>query len=458
MTLLSNALAFYRSYARADRTLSPSPFEGQRHKNRQKGSQFFKLNPELLRQWSRPLKSSCTSGDFRVICGLSEARKGPIHLALSLSFARAQPSRDPMTGDSKTGDQKNSYTYRDAGVDIDAGNALVKMIAPMAASTARPGADGSLGGFGGVFDLKQTGFKDPLMIAANDGVGTKLKVAISAGKHDTVGIDLVAMSVNDLIVQGGEPLFFLDYFATGKLAIEEAAAVVSGIAEGCRQAGCALVGGETAEMPGMYADGDYDLAGFAVGAVEREDLLPRKDIQEGDVLLGLASSGIHSNGYSLVRRLVDDNNLSYSDASPINKGETLGETLLTPTRIYVKSLLKAIHGSGAVKAMAHITGGGFDENIPRVLPDTLAAHIDGTSWALPAVFQWLRKLGGIELSEMSRTFNCGVGMVVVVEADKAVQVTEILQSEGETVYQLGTLKARGEGPAVCMLGELGSGA
>lgn len=363
-----------------------------------------------------------------------------------------------MTGDSKTGDQKNSYTYRDAGVDIDAGNALVKMIAPMAASTARPGADGRLGGFGGVFDLKQAGFKDPLMIAANDGVGTKLKVAISAGKHDTVGIDLVAMSVNDLIVQGGEPLFFLDYFATGKLAIEEAAAVIAGIAEGCRQAGCALVGGETAEMPGMYADGDYDLAGFAVGAVEREELLPRKDIQEGDVLLGLASSGIHSNGYSLVRRLVEDNNLSYSDASPIHEGETLGETLLTPTRIYVKPLLKAIRDSGAIKAMAHITGGGFDENIPRVLPDTLAAHIDGTSWALPAVFQWLRKLGGIDLSEMSRTFNCGVGMVVVVDADKATQVTEILQNEGETVYQLGTLKARGEGPAVCMQGELGSGA
>ncbi len=354
-------------------------------------------------------------------------------------------------------DRPNRYTYKDAGVDIDAGNALVKAIGPLARSTARSGADGSLGGFGGLFDLKEAGFSDPVLVAANDGVGTKLRIAIESGIHGTVGIDLVAMCVNDLIVQGAEPLFFLDYFATGKLAVGIAEDVVAGIADGCRQAGCALIGGETAEMPGMYAEGDYDLAGFAVGAAERGTLLPRADIGAGDVLLGLASSGVHSNGYSLVRRLVSDHELSYGADCPFAPGTSLGAALLTPTRIYVKPLLAAIRETGAVKAMAHITGGGFTENIPRVLPDTLMAEIDGAAWPLPPVFRWLMKLGGIERDEMGRTFNCGIGMVLAVEAERAKDVTALLEREGETVFTLGTLKERAaDAPHVVINGELGS--
>ncbi len=339
---------------------------------------------------------------------------------------------------------KNGLTYSDAGVDIDAGNLLVEKIKPHVRSTRRPGADGEIGGFGGLFDLKAAGFKDPVLVAANDGVGTKLKIAIDANKHDTVGIDLVAMCVNDLVVQGAEPLFFLDYFATGKLDPDQGASIVGGIAAGCREAGCALIGGETAEMPGMYAGGDYDLAGFAVGAAERGQLLPAGDIAEGDVILGLASSGVHSNGYSLVRKIVSLSGLAWDAPAPFGEG-TLADVLMTPTRIYVKPLLKAIRETGALKALAHITGGGFPENIPRVLPKHLAAEIDLGAIKAPAVFSWLAKTGGVAANEMLRTFNCGVGMIVVVAAEDAEKVTSVLTAEGETVFALGRMVARDEG-------------
>ncbi|MGQ5717985.1 phosphoribosylformylglycinamidine cyclo-ligase [Pseudochrobactrum asaccharolyticum] len=348
-------------------------------------------------------------------------------------------SKTPSTS---AADAKNGLTYADAGVDIDAGNSMVDKIKPLVRSTRRPGADGEIGGFGGLFDLKAAGFKDPVLVAANDGVGTKLKIAIDADRHDTVGIDLVAMCVNDLVVQGAEPLFFLDYFATGKLDPEQGAAIVKGIAEGCLQSGCALIGGETAEMPGMYRDGDYDLAGFAVGAAERGQLLPAGDLEAGDVILGLGSSGVHSNGFSLVRRIVELSGLGWQDTAPFAAGQTLGEALLTPTRIYVKSLLSAIRSTGAIKALAHITGGGFPDNIPRVLPETLAAEINLSAIPVPAVFSWLAKTGGVEAHEMLRTFNCGVGMIVVVPADKAELVAKTLKAEGETVVTLGRMIAR----------------
>lgn len=343
--------------------------------------------------------------------------------------------------------EKNGLTYSDAGVDIDAGNLMVEKIKPAVRSTRRPGADGEIGGFGGLFDLKAAGFKDPVLVAANDGVGTKLKIAIDADRHDTVGIDLVAMCVNDLVVQGAEPLFFLDYFATGKLDPEQGAAIVEGIAEGCRQAGCALIGGETAEMPGMYSHGDYDLAGFAVGAAERGQLLPAGDIGEGDVILGLASSGVHSNGYSLVRKIVTLSGLAWDAPAPFDSAKSLGEALLAPTKIYVKPLLKAIRETGAIKALAHITGGGFPENIPRVLPKHLAAEIDLDAVKAPAVFSWLARAGGVEAKEMLRTFNCGVGMIAVVPADKADAVSAALVAEGENVFRLGRMVAREEGAA-----------
>ncbi len=342
---------------------------------------------------------------------------------------------------------KQSYTYKQAGVDIDAGESLVENIKPLAASTRRSGADASLGGFGGLFDLKAAGFTDPILVAANDGVGTKLKVAIEAGKHDTVGIDLVAMCVNDLVVQGAEPLLFLDYMATGHLDVAQMTDVVAGIAEGCRQAGCALIGGETAEMPGMYADKDYDLAGFAVGAAERGTLLDGSYVEEGDVLLGLASSGVHSNGYSLVRRLVTDHGHNYGDAASFAEGQTLGEALLAPTKIYVKSCLAAVK-SGYVKALSHITGGGFLENIPRVLPHDTIAEIDASAWSLPPVFTWLMEQGGMENAEMARTFNCGVGMVVVVSADHVAEAKAILEEQGEIVYEIGSIK-KGAGKPKC---------
>jgi phosphoribosylformylglycinamidine cyclo-ligase len=374
---------------------------------------------------------------------------------MALPRAIADSFLDQETLMAEAGKQ-DGLTYADAGVDIDAGNAMVEKIKPMVRSTRRPGADGEIGGFGGLFDLKAAGFTDPVLVAANDGVGTKLKVAIETGKHETVGIDLVAMCVNDLVVQGAEPLFFLDYFATGKLDPDQGAAIVSGIAEGCRQAGCALIGGETAEMPGMYAKGDYDLAGFAVGAAERGTLLPHGDMAEGDIVLGLASSGLHSNGYSLVRRIVERSGLSYLAPVPFGEGITLADAMMTPTRIYVKSLLKTIRETGAIKGLAHITGGGFPENIPRVLPKTLAAEIDLDQVPVTELFAWLAKEGGVAPEEMLRTFNCGIGMIVVVAEDKAAQVIQSLTEADEIVVPLGRLRARSsDGAGVIYKGKLG---
>ncbi len=342
-------------------------------------------------------------------------------------------------------------SYKTAGVDIDAGNALVDRIKPLAASTRRAGSNPDLGGFGGFFDLKAAGYKDPVLVACNDGVGTKLKVAIDSNRHDTVGIDLVAMSVNDLVVQGAEPLLFLDYFATGKLDVESAAAVIAGIAEGCRQAGCALIGGETAEMPGMYAGDDYDLAGFAVGAVERGQQLTGASVTAGDIVLGLASTGLHSNGFSLARKVVERSGLSYADPAPFDASRSLGEALLTPTRIYVKGCLAAVR-DGAVHALAHITGGGLVENIPRVLPKNLCAELDQKSWSRPAVFGWLQHEGNVPEDDMVRTFNCGIGMAVVVPADKADQATAIFETNGETVFRIGRIRERKDGePAVSLI-------
>lgn len=342
------------------------------------------------------------------------------------------------------------HSYKEAGVDIDAGNALVERIKPLASATTRTGCVSGIGGFGGLFDLNATGkYTTPLLVAATDGVGTKLRLAIDTGIHDTVGIDLVAMCVNDLVVQGAEPLFFLDYAATGALDVDQMADVITGIAEGCRQTGCALIGGETAEMPGMYGNGDYDLAGFAVGVVEQDKLLPRTaDIQNDDVILGLASSGVHSNGFSLVRRLLEAKGAALNDAAPFAEGQSFGEALLAPTRIYVQSCLAAI-ATGQVKALAHITGGGLLENIPRILPDTLAAQLDPSSWQMPPVFDWLRDAGNLDDTELWRTFNAGIGMAVIVNAEAAEQVSTILQQAGETVYTIGTVIPR-SGDAVVM--------
>jgi phosphoribosylformylglycinamidine cyclo-ligase len=360
-------------------------------------------------------------------------------------------------------------TYRDSGVDIDAGNALVEAIKPLVKATRRPGADADLGGFGGLFDLKRAGFRDPILVSTNDGVGTKLKIAIDTGHHGTIGIDLVAMCVNDLVVAGAEPLFFLDYFAIGKLDVAVGKAVIGGIADGCREAGCALVGGETAEMPGMYQGKDYDLAGFAVGAVERGEILPRADIVPGDVLIGLASSGVHSNGYSLVRRLVKEAGLEWGAKTPFSHGgEThgsdpvsLAQALLTPTRIYVKPILAALKATGgggptgAIKAFSHITGGGISENLPRVLPNTVAARVDLSSWSPPAVFGWLARTGRLDAPEMLRTFNCGIGMIVVAERDRAGEVVAALRAAGEAPAVVGEIvppsgersSAKGKGDA-----------
>jgi phosphoribosylformylglycinamidine cyclo-ligase len=338
-------------------------------------------------------------------------------------------------------------TYADAGVSIDAGNALVKTIGPLARSTARPGADAELGGFGGFFDLKAAGYSDPLLVAANDGVGTKLKLAIDTGRHDGVGIDLVAMCANDLIVQGAEPLFFLDYYATGKLDQVVAAAVVASIAEGCRQAGCALIGGETAEMPGMYSGGDYDLAGFCVGAVERDKVLTSAEIGPGDLILGLASSGVHSNGFSLIRRIIDQEAWDLNETPPSEGGKSLGETLLEPTRIYVRALLPLVQ-QGKINGLAHITGGGLLENIPRVLPDGCHAIVESQRWALPAIFALLQQGGRLASEEMARTFNCGIGMAVVVSPENAAQVTALLEGAGESVIEIGRIEAGKRGCTV----------
>ena len=333
---------------------------------------------------------------------------------------------------------KNGLTYADAGVDIDAGNALVDRIKPAAKRTNRPGVMSGLGGFGALFDLKGAGYQDPILVGATDGVGTKLRIAIDTGVVDGVGIDLVAMCVNDLVCQGAEPLFFLDYFATGKLETDVAARIIEGIAEGCVRAGSALIGGETAEMPGMYPEGDFDLAGFAVGAMERGSALP-EGVVEGDVLLGLASDGVHSNGYSLVRKLVEVSGLCWDSDCPFGEG-SLGEALLTPTRLYVKQSLAAVR-AGGVHALAHITGGGLTENLPRVLPEGLGADIDLDTWELPPVFKWMAEVGGISQAEMLKTFNCGIGMILSVSAHEADNLVSVLQDEGETVTRLGTVTA-----------------
>jgi phosphoribosylaminoimidazole synthetase len=338
-------------------------------------------------------------------------------------------------------ERPNGLTYAQAGVDIDAGAALVDRIKPLAKATRRPGADGSLGGFGALFDLKAAGFNDPLLVSTTDGVGTKLKIAIDTGQHDTVGIDLVAMCVNDLLAQGAEPLIFLDYFATGKLDVEAAARVVAGIAEGCRQAGCALAGGETAEMPGMYAAGDYDLAGFSLGAVERGAVLPRLgDQKAGDVIIGLASSGPHSNGYSLVRRIVERSGLEWSAASPFSDDETLASALLRPTRIYVRQVLPQIR-AGRISACAHITGGGLVENPPRVIAEGLVARFDWNAWTPPPVFNWLQQAGGVADAEMRRTFNCGVGLILTARPEDAGDVLAGLIEAGEDAFVCGELAA-----------------
>src|SRR5579872_7231119 len=330
-------------------------------------------------------------------------------------------------------------TYADAGVSIDAGNALVKAIGPLARSTARPGADAELGGFGGFFDLHAAGYDDPLLVAANDGVGTKLKLAIETGRHDGVGIDLVAMCANDLIVQGAEPLFFLDYYATGKLDTEVAAIVVASIAEGCRRAGCALIGGETAEMPGMYAAGDYDLAGFCVGAVDRTKVLTGAQIAPGDAILGLASSGVHSNGFSLVRRIIEREKWDLDEPFPAATGSTLTDALLEPTRIYVRSLLGLVQ-KRCIKGLAHITGGGLLENIPRVLPENCHAKLDSNRWNLPPIFALLQQGGDIDPEEMARTFNCGIGMAVIVSNEEIDRVSNALESSGESVFEIGRVE------------------
>ena len=358
-------------------------------------------------------------------------------------------------------------SYREAGVDIDVGNAVVEAIKPLAKATLRPGADALLGGFGAIFDLKGAGFRDPLLVAANDGVGTKLKIAIAMGQHASIGIDLVAMCVNDVLAQGAEPLFFLDYFAAGKLDVETARSVIAGIADGCQLAGCALIGGETAEMPGLYAEKDYDLAGFCVGAVERGQLLPRADIEPGDQLIGLTSSGVHSNGYSLVRRLVAEAGLAWEAPAPFAAATSLGSALLLPTRIYVKSVLSALRATTAIKGLSHITGGGLSENLPRILPATLAAHIDLGAWQMPAVFGWLQQAGRLEDGEMLRTFNCGIGMVAVVAHAGMAPVMAALTAAGEAPVLIGAVepgrgilapaKGKGAAEAVRYSGQLGAG-
>jgi phosphoribosylformylglycinamidine cyclo-ligase len=356
-------------------------------------------------------------------------------------FGRTAPYHEHACEEAISDAPQSGLSYKDAGVDIDAGEALVDAIKPLAKSTARSGGAAGLGGFGALFDLRAAGFHDPILVATTDGVGTKLKIAIETGIHDKVGIDLVAMCVNDLVVQGAEPLLFLDYYATGKLDVAAGRTIIAGIAEGCRQAGCALVGGETAEMPGMYHGGDYDLAGFSVGAAERGTLIDGANVIPGDLLLGIASSGIHSNGFSLVRKIVERTGLSFAAEAPFAPGHSLGQALLTPTRIYVKSCLAALR-AGKIKALAHITGGGLIENVPRVLPANVVAEIDARSWPLPPVFQWLKREAALPDLEMARTFNCGVGMVAAVAKDQCDAASAILREHGETVWQIGQVRER----------------
>lgn len=363
-------------------------------------------------------------------------------------------TRHDRSGDMAAG--RNRLTYKDAGVDIDAGDALVDRIAPWAKATARKGTDAALGGFGGLFDLKRAGFRDPLLVASTDGVGTKLKLAIETKRFDSIGQDLVAMCVNDIVVQGAEPLFFLDYYATGALKVDEAAAVIKGIARACKDSGCALIGGETAEMPGLYAKGDFDLAGFAVGAVERKAVLPNlKAMRAGDALIGIASSGVHSNGYSLVRKVMELSHVALASRAPFSHSERLGEVLLAPTRLYVKSALRAI-AAGGIKGFAHITGGGITENLPRVLPKGLDAEIDLASWRTAPVFKWLADQAKLDEAEMLRTFNCGVGLIAVVAKTKADAVIGAFKKSGERAFPIGRLvRSKTAGPVVRYRGNLG---
>ncbi len=343
---------------------------------------------------------------------------------------------------------QNSLSYKQAGVDIDAGNELVNKIKPIIKSTRRLGADGKIGGFGGLFDINKLQYNDPILVAANDGVGTKLRIAIEANIHNTIGIDLVAMCVNDIIVQGAEPLFFLDYFATSKLDVEIGTNIISGIAKGCKQANCALIGGETAEMPSLYADGDYDLAGFCVGIVERDKILPAKNIANGDIIIALGSSGAHSNGYSLIRKIIEINKLDWHQPAPFDSDKSLAKALLTPTKIYVKPILGAINNGLEIKALAHITGGGFIENIPRILPKNLSAKIDLTKIQTQAIFNWLSLSGGIAESEMLKTFNCGVGMVLIVPADEEARIIDYFIKQGENAYKIGELVEKTDKPVI----------
>ena len=338
-------------------------------------------------------------------------------------------------------------TYLTSGVNIDAGNALVEAIKPLARSTVRPGADTNLGGFGGVFDLGATGFQDPILVTATDGVGTKLKLAFATGIHNTVGIDLVAMCANDLIVQGAEPLFFLDYFATGHLDESVATEVISGIAEGCRQAGCALIGGDTAEMPDMYNTGEYDLAGFVVGAVERRNVIDGGKISEGDLVLGMASNGVHSNGFSLVRNIIKNIDATYDTTVEFPPYQTLGDTLLRPTRIYVQSCLAAI-AEGGVNGLAHITGGGLIENIPRVIPNELCVRLETSAWPTLPIFEWIAESGNVPIEDMRRTFNLGIGMVLIVSPESVNKIIKVVQRHGESIYEIGRVEARGDRPEV----------
>ena len=397
-----------------------------------------------LRLGGQRQPAACESQNYMDPSGLPPAAANQ-HPSLPFAHSGAIPESQSIKSEvALTSSNPQSLTYRDAGVDIEAGDALVEAIKPLARATNRRGVMGGLGGFGALFDPKAAGFTDPVLVSSTDGVGTKLRVAIEAGIHDTVGIDLVAMCVNDLVVQGAEPLFFLDYFATGKLQLDQARAVISGIAEGCRQAGCALVGGETAEMPGMYAADDYDLAGFSVGAAERGQLLPA-GIVAGDVLIGLRSSGVHSNGFSLVRRILAAGGLTLVDAAPFAPGQTLGAALLAPTRIYVKPLL-ALHRAGLLHAAAHITGGGLPGNLPRVLPAGLTAVLQAGSWPVPPVFAFLAEVGNVSADEMLRVFNCGLGMVLAVPADGAEAATRMLTEAGEAPFRIGHLEAS-SGPA-----------
>ncbi|KAG0213312.1 Bifunctional purine biosynthetic protein ade1 [Mortierella sp. NVP41] len=397
---------------------------------------------KLVTSGGRVLAATGVAKDLRT--AVNKAYEGVGTIAFDQMFYRKDIAHRAFTFLAEQTANANQMTYAQAGVSIDAGNLLVQKIKPLVKATRRIGADGEIGGFGGLFDLKAAGFKDPILVSATDGVGTKLKLAHMTGIHDTIGIDVVAMNVNDLIVQGAESLFFLDYYACGKLEVEVAKDVVKGVADGCLMAGCALVGGETSEMPGLYTPGDYDLAGFAVGAVERNKIIPRMDlVKPGDILLGLTSSGAHSNGYSLIRKIVEKSNQELHSPCPWDKTQTLGQSLLTPTRIYVKQLLPVVR-KDLVKAMAHITGGGFIDNIPRVLPHDLGVEVDAAAWPFPDVFKWIMATGNVPHREMARTFNCGIGMVLVVAAEDVEEVTKLCRAEGEVVYQIGVLKSKAD--------------